>query len=126
MAGFGPSSVGLFEAHGTGTVAGDTAELESTTRLIREEGGAPKSAVIGSVKTMIGHTKATAGVAGLIKAALGLHHRVLPPHLGVKSPNKTLTAADAPLYLAAEAEGAAGRANHDERAHVVRAAHGRS
>ena len=103
MAGFGPSSVGLFEAHGTGTVAGDTAELESTTRLIREEGGAPKSAVIGSVKTMIGHTKATAGVAGLIKAALGLHHRVLPPHLGVKSPNKTLTAPDAPLYLVDEA-----------------------
>lgn len=103
MAGFGPSSVGLFEAHGTGTVAGDTAELESTTRLIREEGGAPKSAVIGSVKTMIGHTKATAGVAGLIKAALGLHHRVLPPHLGVKSPNKTLTADDAPLYVVDEA-----------------------
>ncbi|WP_425259604.1 SDR family NAD(P)-dependent oxidoreductase [Rubrivivax sp. RP6-9] len=103
MAGFGPSSVGLFEAHGTGTVAGDTAELESTTRLIREEGGVPRSAVIGSVKTMIGHTKATAGVAGMVKAVLALHHRVLPPHLGVKSPNKTLAAADAPLYLVDEA-----------------------
>ncbi len=103
MAGFGPSSVGLFEAHGTGTVAGDTAELESTTRLIREEGGAPRSAVIGSVKTMIGHTKATAGVAGMVKAVLALHHKVLPPHLGVKNPNKTLAAADAPLYLVDEA-----------------------
>jgi malonyl CoA-acyl carrier protein transacylase/NAD(P)-dependent dehydrogenase (short-subunit alcohol dehydrogenase family) len=103
MAGFGPSSVGLFEAHGTGTVAGDTAELESTTRLIREEGGAPRSAVIGSVKTMIGHTKATAGVAGMVKAVLALHHRALPPHLGVKSPNQTLAAADAPLYLVDEA-----------------------
>jgi acyl transferase domain-containing protein/NAD(P)H-dependent flavin oxidoreductase YrpB (nitropropane dioxygenase family) len=103
MAGFGPSSVGLFEAHGTGTVAGDTAELESTTRLIREESGAPRSAVIGSVKTMIGHTKATAGVAGMVKAVLALHHRVLPPHLGVKNPNPILSRADAPLYLVDEA-----------------------
>ncbi len=103
MAGFGPSTVGLFEAHGTGTVAGDTAELESTTRLIREEGGARHSAVIGSVKTMIGHTKATAGVAGLIKAVLALHHRVLPPHLGVKNPNKILRQTGAPLHVVDEA-----------------------
>ena len=103
MAGFGPSTVGLFEAHGTGTVAGDTAELESTTRLIREEGGARHSAVVGSVKTMIGHTKATAGVAGLIKAVLALHHRVLPPHLGVKNPNKILRQAGAPLHVVDEA-----------------------
>ncbi|MFN7726248.1 MAG: beta-ketoacyl synthase N-terminal-like domain-containing protein [Rubrivivax sp.] len=103
MAGFGPSTVGLFEAHGTGTVAGDTAELESTTRLIKEEGGAPRSAVIGSVKTMIGHTKATAGVAGMVKAVLALHHKVLPPHLGVNQPNKTLSDGAAPLYLVDEA-----------------------
>ncbi|MCA9797690.1 MAG: polyketide synthase, partial [Candidatus Eremiobacteraeota bacterium] len=63
MAGFGAATVGLFEAHGTGTVAGDTAELESTTRLIREQGAGPRQAVIGSVKTNIGHTKACAGIA---------------------------------------------------------------
>ncbi len=103
QAGFGPASVGLFEAHGTGTVAGDTAELESTTRLMHEQGTRPRSAVIGSVKTMIGHTKATAGVAGMIKAALALHHRVLPPHRGVASPNPILDSADAPLYLVDEA-----------------------
>lgn len=103
MAGFGPSSVGLFEAHGTGTVAGDTAELESTTRLMREEGVAPRSAVIGSVKTNIGHTKATAGVAGMVKAALALHHRVLPPHRNVKRPNAVLADPQAPLYLLEEA-----------------------
>ncbi|HMN75225.1 MAG TPA: SDR family NAD(P)-dependent oxidoreductase [Burkholderiaceae bacterium] len=99
MAGFGPSTVGLFEAHGTGTVAGDTAELESTTRLILEEGAAPRSAVIGSVKTMIGHTKATAGVAGLVKALLAVHHRVLPPHRNVSTPNPVLADPTAPLYL---------------------------
>lgn len=103
MAGFGPATVGLFEAHGTGTVAGDTAELESTTRLMQEEGVAPRQAVVGSVKTMIGHTKATAGVAGLIKAALALHHRVLPPHRNVKVPNRVLADPDAPLYLIDEA-----------------------
>lgn len=104
QAGFGPSDVGLFEAHGTGTVAGDTAELESTTALMREENGAPRSAVVGSVKTMIGHTKATAGVAGLIKAALSLQHRVLPPHLNVKKPVAILQAEDAPLHLLEDAQ----------------------
>jgi acyl transferase domain-containing protein/NAD(P)H-dependent flavin oxidoreductase YrpB (nitropropane dioxygenase family) len=103
QAGFGPQTVALFEAHGTGTVAGDSAELESTTTLIKEAGGKPKQAVIGSVKTMIGHTKATAGIAGLIKATLALHHRVLPPHHGVTQPNAILRAADNPLYLTGEA-----------------------
>lgn len=99
MAGFGPATVGLFEAHGTGTVAGDTAELESTSRLIREEGARPRQAVIGSVKTNIGHTKATAGVAGMVKAALALRHRVLPPHRNVNQPNAVLADPSAPLYL---------------------------
>jgi acyl transferase domain-containing protein/NAD(P)-dependent dehydrogenase (short-subunit alcohol dehydrogenase family)/NAD(P)H-dependent flavin oxidoreductase YrpB (nitropropane dioxygenase family)/predicted hotdog family 3-hydroxylacyl-ACP dehydratase len=103
MAGFGPATVGLFEAHGTGTVAGDTAELQSTTQLIEADGGRARGSVIGSVKTMVGHTKATAGVAGLIKAVLALHHRVLPPHLGVKSPNPILARAEAPLYLLPQA-----------------------
>jgi acyl transferase domain-containing protein/NAD(P)H-dependent flavin oxidoreductase YrpB (nitropropane dioxygenase family) len=103
QAGFGPDSVALFEAHGTGTVAGDTAELESTTRLIKEAGSRPRQAVIGSVKTMIGHTKATAGIAGLIKATLALQHRVLPPHGGVNQPNPVLQRADSPLYLIDEA-----------------------
>ena len=99
MAGFGAATVGLFEAHGTGTVAGDTAELESTTRLIREQGAGPRQAVIGSVKTNIGHTKACAGIAGLVKAALALHHRVLPPHRNVQTPNAVLADPEAPLYL---------------------------
>ena len=98
-AGFGPDTVGLFEAHGTGTVAGDTAELESTTTLLREAGCKPHSAVIGSVKTIIGHTKATAGVAGLLKATRALYNQVLPPHSGVTEPNKVLQEPDSPLYL---------------------------
>lgn len=103
QSGFGPDTIGLFEAHGTGTVAGDTAELESTTTLLREAKGKPHQSAIGSVKTMIGHTKASAGIAGLIKATLALHHRALPPHLGVNQPNQVLLQADSPLYLVDEA-----------------------
>jgi acyl transferase domain-containing protein/NAD(P)-dependent dehydrogenase (short-subunit alcohol dehydrogenase family) len=98
-AGYSPATVGLFEAHGTGTVAGDNAELETVTRLMANAGAQPKTSVIGSVKTMIGHTKASAGVAGLIKSALSLHHRVLPPHCNVETPVDKVGSNDSPLYL---------------------------
>jgi len=103
-AGYSADTVRLFEAHGTGTVAGDTAELTSTGALVAEAELAPRQSVIGSVKTNIGHTKATAGLAGLLKIVLSLHHGVLPPHRGVKSPNQVLADDDAPLYLLDEAE----------------------
>lgn len=99
QAGFSANTIGLFEAHGTGTVAGDTAELESTTLLVKGQNAGPHSAVVGSVKTMIGHTKASAGIVGLIKASLSLYHKVLPPHFGVDKPNHVLQQADCPLYL---------------------------
>lgn len=98
-AGYSPATVGLFEAHGTGTVAGDTAELETATRVLREHGAGPRNSAIGSVKTLIGHTKASAGIAGLIKSTLALHHRVLPPHANVDQLNPRLTDPDSPLYL---------------------------
>ena len=63
MAGFGPASVGLFEAHGTGTVAATVPSCKAP-RAHRQGRIAPRQAAIGSVKTMIGHTKATAGIAG--------------------------------------------------------------
>lgn len=99
QAGFAPSTVELFEAHGTGTVAGDRAELETVTGALRVAGAGPKSAAIGSVKTLIGHTKASAGIAGLIKVVLGLHHKVLPPHALVDDPNPVFEDAEGPLYL---------------------------
>jgi len=116
QAGFLPDTVRLFEAHGTGTVAGDTAELQSTSMLLKKEGSKPHRAVIGSVKTMIGHTKATAGVAGIIKAVLALHHKVLPPHYGVKNPSPALTDKNPPLYLLDKAEPWLSTADHPRRA----------
>lgn len=99
QAGFGADTVGLFEAHGTGTVAGDSTELKSTTRLLADAGALPRSAVIGSVKTNIGHTKSAAGVAGLMKVAQALYRRVLPPHRFVDDPLPALRTPDAPLHL---------------------------
>ena len=86
LAGVSPATVELVEAHGTGTKVGDATELAALEEVYREaRPGAPWCA-LGSVKSQIGHTKAAAGAAGLIKAALALHHKVLPPTLKVRRP----------------------------------------
>ncbi|MDX1661107.1 MAG: SDR family NAD(P)-dependent oxidoreductase, partial [Gemmatimonadota bacterium] len=82
-----PAQVGLIEAHGTGTVVGDRTELQSMTRVFGDRGTSPRSIALGSVKSQIGHTKNTAGMAALVKTALSLYHRVLPPTLHVETPN---------------------------------------
>ncbi|WP_240519557.1 beta-ketoacyl synthase N-terminal-like domain-containing protein [Amycolatopsis antarctica] len=82
-------SIGLLEAHGTATPAGDSAELETLAEVFGPAGEAPR-AVIGSVKSMIGHTMPAAGVAGLVKAALAVHHGVLPPTLHCDDPHPAL------------------------------------
>ncbi len=99
QAGFSPATVGLIEAHGTGTVLGDQVELEALSELLHSAGAQPGSCGVGSVKSMIGHTKSTAGIAGLIKAVLALRHRVLPPTLGVEHPNRVLEDETCPLYV---------------------------
>ncbi|MDR3338772.1 MAG: acyltransferase domain-containing protein [Candidatus Symbiothrix sp.] len=83
-----PSQVGMIEAHGTGTVVGDKVELASLTDLFIESGAIPGQTYLGSVKTQIGHTKCTAGVAGMIKAILSVKHGVIPPTLHLKNINK--------------------------------------
>ncbi len=102
QAGFSPATVGLIEAHGTGTVAGDQAEVTTLRRVFESAGAGRHDCAIGSVKSMIGHTKCTAGVAGMIKATLALHHRLLPPTLHVESPNRKASFADSPLYVNSE------------------------
>ncbi|WP_461038666.1 beta-ketoacyl synthase N-terminal-like domain-containing protein, partial [Streptomyces mayteni] len=85
-----PGALGLLEAHGTATPAGDRAELATLAEVFGPPEGPP--AAIGSVKSMIGHTMPAAGIAGLIKAALALHHGVLPPTLHCEEPNPALAA----------------------------------
>ena len=100
--GIDPASVGLIEAHGTGTSAGDQAEVETLSEVFSRARATAKSCGLGSVKSMIGHTKAAAGTAGLIKMALALRHQVLPSTLNVERPNPVLAAADSPFYVLGE------------------------
>lgn len=83
-------SVGLLEAHGTATPAGDDAELTTLREVFGPVGADGRTAVLGSVKSMIGHTMPAAGVAGLIKAALAVHHGVLLPTLHCDEPHPAM------------------------------------
>ncbi|MGH9066364.1 MAG: beta-ketoacyl synthase N-terminal-like domain-containing protein, partial [Acidimicrobiales bacterium] len=92
MAGLDPTTIGLLEAHGTATAAGDGAELASAAQVFGRPDAGEQRVPIGSVKSMIGHAMPAAGMAGLIKAALAVHHRVLPPTLHCEDPHPGLTA----------------------------------
>jgi acyl transferase domain-containing protein/NAD(P)H-dependent flavin oxidoreductase YrpB (nitropropane dioxygenase family)/NAD(P)-dependent dehydrogenase (short-subunit alcohol dehydrogenase family) len=98
-AGISPSTITLVEAHGTGTVAGDQAEVATLKRVFSAAGAGRQTCALGSVKSMIGHTKCTAGVAGMVKAALALRHKVLPPTINVDEPNTKAGFAQSPFYL---------------------------
>ncbi|QTZ96451.1 type I polyketide synthase [Streptomyces auratus AGR0001] len=96
-AGISPAQVGLLEAHGTGTVVGDSTELAVLTELFDAAGAAPGSCSLGSVKSQIGHTKCAAGLAGLIKAARAVHTGVRPPTLHLTRPAADDAAATGPF-----------------------------
>lgn len=98
-AGISPARVGLVEAHGTGTVVGDKTELGTLSEIWQEAGATPRAAVLGSVKSQIGHTKCVAGMAGLIKMALSVYHGVRPPTLHVKDPNPAWKADESPFVF---------------------------
>ncbi|MEP7279701.1 MAG: SDR family NAD(P)-dependent oxidoreductase [Bacteroidota bacterium] len=85
-AGISPGSIQYIEAHGTGTLLGDSMEVQALGAVV---GAASKNrpCSIGSVKTNIGHLEAAAGIAGLIKVILSIKHRILPPSLHYHSPN---------------------------------------
>jgi acyl transferase domain-containing protein/NAD(P)H-dependent flavin oxidoreductase YrpB (nitropropane dioxygenase family)/NADP-dependent 3-hydroxy acid dehydrogenase YdfG len=96
-AGVSPADVGLVEAHGTGTAVGDRTELAVLTEKFTEAGAAPGGTALGSVKSQIGHTKCTAGLAGLIKAATAVHTGVRPPTLHLDVPNPYWDSARSPF-----------------------------
>ena len=96
-AGFEPTTVGAIEAHGTGTMAGDPAEFAALKAVFSEN--CQQQIALGSVKSQIGHTKAAAGAASLIKTALALHHKILPATINVTTPNPKLEIEDSPFYL---------------------------
>lgn len=84
-AGVDPADVGYVEAHGTGTPVGDPIEARALASALGPT-------ILGSVKTNLGHLEPAAGLAGLIKAALAVRHRTVPPNLHFESPNLELPA----------------------------------
>ncbi|GAB3281453.1 type I polyketide synthase [Kineosporia babensis] len=109
-AGLPPAEVGLLEAHGTGTVVGDRTELNALTEVFLEAGAQPAAATLGSVKSLIGHTKCAAGLAGLIKAALAVSTGILPPSGTMERPNPAWSPTTSPFTFSTRARpwGAAG------------------
>lgn len=89
-AGVDPGSLDYVEAHGTGTMLGDPIELRALEAVLGAGRGGDRRLYVGSVKTNIGHLEAAAGVAGLLKLALALRHREIPPSLHFTRPNPNL------------------------------------
>ncbi|MDI6687837.1 MAG: SDR family NAD(P)-dependent oxidoreductase, partial [Desulfobacterales bacterium] len=121
-AGIDPCTIGLIEAHGTGTKVGDIVEFQSLCKIFGESNknkNIPSNkCALGSVKSMIGHTKAAAGTAGLIKAALSLYHKALPPTLKVDNPEPQLKIDKSPFYLNTETRPWFSKKEHPRRAGV--------
>ncbi|HVS00274.1 MAG TPA: type I polyketide synthase, partial [Thermoanaerobaculia bacterium] len=102
MAGVDPRTIGLVEAHGSGTPLGDPIEVEALTRAFRKETGDRGFCALGSVKTNLGHLDNAAGAASLIKAVQALEHREIPPSLHCEQPNPAMRLDETPFYVNTE------------------------
>ena len=98
-AGVAAETIGMYEAHGTGTSLGDRTEIDTLSAVLREAGAPSRSCVVGSAKSLIGHTKAAAGLVGTVKGVMALRHKALPPHAGVTDPLDSLADPSSPLCL---------------------------
>jgi acyl transferase domain-containing protein/NADPH:quinone reductase-like Zn-dependent oxidoreductase/NAD(P)-dependent dehydrogenase (short-subunit alcohol dehydrogenase family)/acyl carrier protein len=98
-AGVKPGEISYVEAHGTGTQAGDPVEFGGLSKVLSEGREPSQKCWIGSVKTNIGHLEAGAGIAGLIKTALVLHHKKVPPHLHFNRPNPKIDLENSPFEI---------------------------
>ncbi len=99
MAGVTAETIDYVECHGTGTYLGDPIEVAALTQAFRETTTDSGYCRIGSVKTNIGHLDTAAGVASLIKASLGLHHKQMPPSLGFEKPNPSIDFETSPFRV---------------------------
>jgi acyl transferase domain-containing protein/surfactin synthase thioesterase subunit/acyl carrier protein len=99
LAGVSADSVGYIECHSTGTIVGDPLELEALTMAFRKETERKQYCAIGSVKANIGHPEQAAGIAGVIKTALVLHHKRIPPSINYETPNPAIDFASSPFYV---------------------------
>ena len=86
-AGINPRLVDYIEAHGTGTILGDPIEAEALGRVVGRGRTPDNPALLGAVKSNVGHLESAAGAASLIKMALALQHDKLPPSINYTGPN---------------------------------------
>jgi acyl transferase domain-containing protein len=100
-AGVEPKDISYIEMHGTGTGVGDPVEISAVGAALAEA-GVSEPCALGSIKTNIGHTESAAGVAGLIKAALTLKHRTIPPSLHFRVPNPKIAWDKLPVRVVTE------------------------
>lgn len=94
-----PETISYIETHGTATPVGDPIEIAALTQAFRPKTLTKHFCPIGSIKGNLGHLDAAAGIAGLIKTALMLHYKVLPPSLNFKDPNPKIDFANSPFYM---------------------------
>ncbi|WP_067473585.1 type I polyketide synthase [Nocardia amamiensis] len=99
-AGVVPGDAVYVEAHGTGTLLGDAIEANALAEVLAEGRRPGETCAIGSVKSNIGHLEAAAGIAGVIKVALALRHRMIPPTLHYREVNPGIDLAKAPIRIA--------------------------
>lgn len=99
IAGVEPDTISYIEAHGTGTPLGDPIEVAALNQVFRGSTDKRHFCAIGSVKTNFGHLNTAAGIAGLIKTALALEHKQIPPSLHFKQPNPKIDFADSPFFV---------------------------
>ena len=99
MAGVTADTIDYVECHGTGTYLGDPIEVAALTQAFEETTDETGFCKLGSVKTNIGHLDTAAGVASLIKTALALHHRQIPPSLGYEKPNPAIDFEHSPFRV---------------------------
>ena len=93
-----PATISYVEAHGTATPLGDPIEIDGLTQAFGEQ-TETQFCAIGSIKSNMGHLTQAAGVAGLIKTVLALHHQQLPPSINFTTPNPVIDFASSPFYV---------------------------
>lgn len=98
-AGISPAAAGLIEGHGTSTRVGDVVEVSSLNAVFEPFNLPVGSIALGSVKSNIGHLKSAAGAAGVLKVALALYHKELPPSANFHAPNPNIDFAHLPFYV---------------------------
>ena len=117
QAGYEASTVELVEAHGTSTKVGDATEL-STLSLLWDGFPHGDHVAVGSIKSQIGHLKAAAGIAGIMKSVMALHHHTIPPSAGFETPNPTVEWSEIQFFVPTEARDWPKPEGHPRRAGI--------